>query len=620
MPDNNEKTTRLTMSIFGGIAVAFLALHIAPHISDGLFGIIDGVSEAASAPLKISLCKDSLRTILIFLGIYALCIGVYYSNLRNYRRGEEHGSAKWGNAQAVCRKYRQKPAENNKLLTQHVCIGLDGRKHRRNLNTVVCGGSGAAKTRGFAKPNVMQCNSSMVILDPKGEILRDTGYLLEQKGYEIRVLDLIEPWRSHGYNPFAYIRSDDDVQRISTILMKATDTKKINASAADPFWDRAAEMLLKAIMFYLYHYAPEEEQNFPMVMEMLRAAALPDEDGGGFAPLDELFARLEIDDPDSIALKYYQDYRSGAAKTLKSIQLTLAARLEKFNLESIAGMTTVDEMDLPSIGEKRVALYCKIPDNDTSFNFLVSILYTQIFQSLTALADNKYYGELPVRVHVIMDEFANVALPDDFDKILSTIRSRGIFCSIILQNLAQLKALYDKQWESIVGNCDEFLYLGGNEESTHEYVSKLLGKETIDVNSYGRTRGRNGSYSINYQLSGRELMTPDEVRRLDNRYALLFVRGEAPIMDLKYDILRHSNVGLTADGEMPPYIHGETTLAKATISTAPVSEGSELKIDSDELKKLASRYELLTEAELEEQFKNLERKKRNDEKKTRKKS
>lgn len=612
MHDKNEKSTLYILIFFGGFFMAFSALHIAPYISSGLLGIIDGLDEAAKKPFSITLCKDSLRTVLICLGIYALCIWMYISERRNYRRGEEHGSAKWGSAQVVCRKYRQKPAENNKLLTQNVRIGLNAKKHNRNLNTLVCGGSGAGKTRAYCKPNLMQANCSMVILDPKGEILRDTGYLLEQRGYEIRVLDLIEPWRSHGYNPFAYIRSDDDVQRISTILMKATDTKRAGASAADPFWDRAAEMLLKALMFYLYHYAPEEEQNFPMVMEMLRAGAVDEEAGNTASPLDVLFQRLEIDEPDSIALKYYRDYRSGAAKTLKSIQITLAARLEKFNLDSIAGMTAVDEMDLSSLGEKKVALFCKIPDNDISFNFLVSLLYTQIFQQLMRLADNKYHGQLPIQVHMIMDEFPNVALPDDFDKILSTIRSRGIFCSIILQNMAQLKALYDKQWESIAGNCDEFLYLGGNEESTHEYVSKLLGKETIDTNSYGRTRGRNGSYSINYQIAGRELLTPDEVRRLDNRYALLFIRGELPVMDLKYDLLSHPSVDLTADGGQPPYIHGEAVHAKATISPASVSEGLPLTVDAEKLKELAERYELLTEEELEEQFENEERK-QNDE-------
>lgn len=280
--------------------------------------------------------------------------------------------------------------------------------------------------------------------------------------------------------------------------------------------------------------------------------------------------------------RYYRSYHTGSAKTLKSIQITLAARLEKFNLESLAALTCTDELDLASMGEKKVALFAIIPDNDSSFNFLVSILYTQLFQQLFFSADHIHGGALPIPVHFLMDEFANVSLPDDFDKILSVMRSRGVFVSIILQNLAQLKALFEKQWESIVGNCDEFLYLGGNEQSTHKYVSELLGKETIDTNTYGKSSGRSGNYSTNYQISGRELLTPDEVRMLDNRYAILFIRGELPVMDLKYDILKHPAVDLTADGKGGVYQHGKVTSNVATIEvqyldpdTLPDTEVSE---------------------------------------------
>ena len=377
------------------------------------------------------------------------------------------------------RVYVDKDASENKLLTQNVRIGLNGKKHRRNLNILVCGGSGAGKTRFFCKPNAMQCNTSMVILDPKGEIVRDVGGLLEKKGYEVRVLDLINMHRSHCYNPFVYLRNDNDVQRLVTNLFKATTPK--GSQSQDPFWDTAASMLLLSLVFYLKYEAPPDEQNFPMVMELLRAGEVREDDDSYVSPLDELFDRLEMVNPEHIALKYYRDYHSGSAKTLKSIQITLAARLEKFNLESLASLTATDELDLPSLGEKKVALFALIPDNDTSFNFLVSVLYTQLFQQLFYLADHKYGGSLPVHCHFIMDEFANVSLPDDFDKILSVMRSRGVSVSIILQNLAQLKALFEKQWESIVGNCDEFLYLGGNEQSTHKYVSELLGKATIDT-------------------------------------------------------------------------------------------------------------------------------------------
>ena len=284
------------------------------------------------------------------------------------------------------------------------------------------------------------------------------------------------------------------------------------------------------------------------------------------SPLDILFERLEINNPEHIALKYYRDYHSGSAKTLKSIQITLASRLEKFNLESLSMLTMTDELELDTLGEKKTALFALIPDNDTSFNFIVSILYTQLFQQLFYTADHKYGGRLPVHVHFIMDEFANVSLPDDFDKILSVMRSREVSVSIILQNLAQLKALFEKQWESIVGNCDSFLYLGGNEQSTHKYVSELIGKENLDLNTYGKSHGRNGSYSTNYQQTGRDLLTPDEVRMLDNKYAILFIRGERPIKDLKYDILKHPNVAQTTDGSAKPYEHGKTNNSVGTIS------------------------------------------------------
>ena len=589
---NDDKKTGLILSVCGIVPVIWLALLTAPYVGGGLVEIIRGLPVALGNPFQITVCEDSAKTVLIFLLAYAMGIGIYFSTRRNYRRREEHGSAKWGDAGALNKKYRDKDPSANKLLTQNVRIGLDGKKHRRNLNILVCGGSGAGKTRFFCKPNAMQCNTSMVILDPKGEIVRDIGGLLEKKGYEVRVLDLINMHRSHCYNPFVYLRNDNDVQRLVTNLFKATTPK--GSQSQDPFWDTAASMLLLSLVFYLKYEAPPDEQNFPMVMELLRAGEVREDDDSYVSPLDELFDRLEMVNPEHIALKYYRDYHSGSAKTLKSIQITLAARLEKFNLESLAGLTATDELDLPSLGEKKVALFALIPDNDTSFNFLVSILYTQLFQQLFYLADHKYGGSLPVHCHFIMDEFANVSLPDDFDKILSVMRSRGVSVSIILQNLAQLKALFEKQWESIVGNCDEFLYLGGNEQSTHKYVSELLGKETIDTNTYGKSEGRSGSYSTNYQISGRELLTPDEVRMLDNRYAILFIRGELPVMDLKYAILKHPNVAYTADGKGGVYQHGEVTKNVATIETLYVDLDSVPEMELSE-----TTYELLSDEDFE---------------------
>ena len=600
--EEDKKRQIIILSIIGIIPIIWIALLIAPYSDDGISSIIKNNNQIFNNPFNIKICENSLKTVLFLLVIYIGGIFLYFSTRKNYRRNEEYGSAKWGSAKNICKKYQEKNSNNNKILTRNVEIGLNGKKHRRNLNVLVCGGSGAGKTRFYAKPNIMQCNCSFVTLDPKGEILRDTGYLLEQKGYEVKVLDLINMDKSHCYNPFVYIKTDNDVQKLVTNLFKSTTPK--GSSTNDPFWDTAASMLLLALIFYLKYEAPEEEQNFVMVMELLRAGDVKEDDDEYVSPLDMLFNRLETRNPEHIALKYYRAYHSGSAKTLKSIQVTLAARLEKFNLESMAQLTQTDELDLPSLGEKKVALFAIIPDNDTSFNFLVSVLYTQLFQQLFYLADYKYGGSLPVHVHFVMDEFANVSLPDDFDKILSVMRSREVSVSIILQNLAQLKALFEKQWESIVGNCDEFLYLGGNEQSTHKYVSELLGKETIDTNTYGRSYGSHGSYSTNDQIAGRELLTPDEVRMLDNNYALLFIRGERPVKDLKFNLKEHFNSMNTPIGnsEIKPYIHGGTENSIGTISF----NLDDMEIDTKEIIDLETKdfdIELLSSEEIENMYK-----------------
>lgn len=598
--------------LFGAIPAIWLGLLTAPYLSEGLPGILEGLPGAINEPYKIVWCEDSGKAALLFLALYGMGVGIYLSTRRHYRKGEEHGSAKWGDARTVNKKYREPDFFQNKIFTQNVRMGLDGKKHRRNLNTVVIGGSGSGKTRFYAKPNLMQANVSFVVLDPKGELLRDTGFLLTEKGYEVRVLDLLNMEKSHCYNPFVYLRDANDAQRLVTNLFKSTTPK--GSQSQDPFWDTAASMLLLSLVLYLHYEAPPEEQNFPMVMEMLRAGEVREEDETYQSPLDELFDRLEMRNPDHIAVKYYRDYRSGSAKTLKSIQITLAARLEKFNLESLSALVITDELDLPSMGEKKVALFALIPDNDTSFNFLVSILYTQLFQQLFHLADHKYGGGLLVPVHFLMDEFANVSLPDDFDKILATMRSRNVSVSIILQNVAQLKALFEKQWESILGNCDELLYLGGNETSTHKLISEsYLGKETIDLNTYGKSTGHSGSYSTNWQITGRELLTPDEVRMLDNRKALLFIRGERPIMDEKFDILRHPNVALTTDGKAKPYQHGGTENAVVSVSLERAGKDEPVVSDTGE-----TNYELLSEEDIEEYFKTMEEKEY--EKETEKKS
>lgn len=556
-------------------AAAITACAIAPD--KNFIQILETLSEKLEQPFFITYTPYTFKCILIFTAAYFLGIGIYESQKRNYRRGVEHGSAKWGNVSEICRRYCEKRYTQNLLLTQHFRMGLDGYKHKRNLNVLVVGGSGAGKSRTYAIPNIMQCNCSMVITDPKAELLRKTGGVLERNGYEVRVFDLINPETSWCYNPFAYVWDDKDVLKLINNLIRNTTPK--GAQSSDPFWEKSETALLQALMLYLLHEAPPEEQNFPMIMEMLGSAQVKEDDEDYQSPLDILFERLEMRDPESIAVKQYAIYKQVAGKTAKSILISVGVRLAAFNLKQIANLTCTDELDLYSIGEKKVALFCCIPDADTSMNYLVGMIYSNLFQTLYYVADRKYGGRLPIPVHCIMDEWPNVALPDDFDKILATMRSRGISCSIIIQNIAQMKALFKDSYESLIGNCDEFLYLGGNEKEGHKYVSELLGKETLDTNTYGQTKGRSGSYSVNYQQTGRELLTPDEIRLLDNRKAILFIRGERPIMDDKYDLKKHVNFRYTEDGGTSPYDYAKTPLAH-----------DDLKIDINRL----DDYELLS--------------------------
>lgn len=517
------------------------------------------LTEKLNHPFQFHYTEYTIKSMLVCTLLYAAGIGIFYSSQKNYRRGEEHGSARWGDARQICKKYSQKPYSQNILLTQNFRISLDTHKHRRCLNILVVGGSGAGKSRGFALPNIMQCCCSMVITDPKAELLRKTGGLLEKTGYEVRVFDLINPDTSFCYNQFEYVHDDKDVLRLISNLIQNTTPK--GSQSSDPFWEKSETALLQALMLYLLHEAPPEEQNFAMIMEMLGSAQVKEEDEDYESPLDILFDRLEMRDPDSIAVKQYHIYKQAAGKTAKSILISVGVRLAAFNLPQIAKLTNTDELDLSSMGERKVALFCCIPDADTSLNYLVGMIYSQLFQTLYYMADRVHGGALPVPVNCIMDEFPNVSLPNEFEKILATCRSRSIYCSIIIQNMSQLKALFKDSWESLVGNCDEFLYLGGNEKETHKYVSELLGKETIDTNTYGQTKGKSGSYSTNFQQSGRELLQPDEVRMLDNQNALLFIRGERPILDAKYDLMKHPNIRYTEDGGAGPFNYAKAPLA-----------------------------------------------------------
>ena len=536
----------------------------------GLPGLLQSVTLAMAHPFSLRWAEYSARCVFLCTLLYGVAAMVLSSSRKNRRRGAEHGSAQWGDVFQIAKRYRDKKhPKENLILTQHFQMGLDGHKHKRNTNVLVIGGSGAGKSRSYAIPNALNCgNCSMVICDPKSEILRKTGGALKANGYEVRVFDLLSPDTSFCYNPLAYVRDDKDVLRLIETLIQSTTPP--GAQSSDPFWTKSETALLQALVLYLMHEAPKEEQNFAMVMEMLAAAEVREEDEEYESPLDILFARLEMRNPESIAVKQYHVFKMGAGKTLKSILISVGVRLSAFNLPQIARLTYTDDLHLEELGEKKVALFCCIPDSDKSLNYLVGMIYGQLIQTLYYVADRKYKGRLPVPVHLLIDEAPNIALPsDNFLPWLSTMRSRNISCSYIAQNMAQLKALFKDQWESLVGLCDEFLYLGGNEKETHKYVSELMGKETLDTNTYGHSRGRSGSFSINDQQTGRELLTPDEVRILDNHKAILFVRGERPMLDDKYDLMRHPNIKLTEDGGAPPYDYTQVRDAQDDLALSP---------------------------------------------------
>lgn len=601
---SDKQRSILIVVALGLIPVIWLALLMAPYLDGGIPELLVNLDKMLASPFTIRWCSDSPRTVLIFSMLYLVGVGILMSDQKNYRRREEYGSAKWGSVAALAAKYGEKRKEFLlfvKTLTMAVAISFQVWIHKRNLNVVVIGGSGSGKTRSYVYENLLNANTSFVILDPKGEIVRMTGSFLEEEGYEIRVLDLIHMEKSHCYNPYMYLRSVDDIQRLATSLFESASAQPVQSS--EPFWNDSASIILKALICFQHYVCPIEEQNFDTLMEMLRSAQVREEDESYQSPLDILFERLREKDPDHIAVKFYDDFKIAAGKTAKSILITLLSKLEKFNIPSLAQLTMTDEMDLRSLGQKKTAIFAVVPDSDTSFNFLVSILYEQAFQILYEQADSSPTGRLPVHVHFLMDEFANVAIPKDFEKKLATMRSREISVSIILQSLSQLKALYEKQWEGLIANCDSMLYLGGNDQFTHEYISKSLGKETIDTNTYGKSSGRSGSYSTNFQSTGRELMTPDEVRKLDNSKAILFIRGEDPIIDQKYDLKKHLNYHRTAEGGGKPYIYGTDNLsfAAVTLDQSLIRQASDYSID-------VQQYELLSPEELEAELNKKENK------------
>ena len=547
-----RKSNDTLFYLVGTIPVAWLALLLAQSLGGGLPELLRNLTSALEQPTNIVWTNKSLPTILICLAAYGMAVLLYRTNQGRTRDGEEHGSAAWATPASVNAQFAQK---DSIPLTQHVRLGLDTHKHRRSLNVLVIGGSGAAKTRSFVLPNILTANTNYVITDPKSEVLLATGGYLKEQGYDVRVLNLVNLEQSDGYNPFRYLRDEKDVLKLVNNLIQSTTPKGSHES--DPFWTKAETALLQAIILMLFQEAPEYEQNFSMVMRVLEYAEVREEDEGHVSPLDLLFESIERRKPDSVAVRQYKVFKLAAGKTAKSILVSTAVRLAPFNLPQIQALTDHDDMDLYTLGEKKVALYAVIPDNDNTFNFLVSLLYAQAFQALYYSADQIHHGPLPRHVRFVLDEFAAMPLPG-FTRELATMRSRSISASVIIQNMAQIKELYKDSWETIPGNCDTILYLGGNESSTHKYVSEMLGKATIDTKTHGQTKGKSGSYSTNFQMSGRELLTPDEVRKLDNRYALLFIRGASPVMDEKYDLMHHPAISHSSLGGAAPYIHHGT--------------------------------------------------------------
>lgn len=555
---NQKKSFRSAAPVWAAfvIPIVWLAVLMAGCYTPGMtiFDLAAQFSKVTKTPFSLHWTPYTMKFIGIFLLLYGGAILFYYTGQKNTRPGEEHGSASWGSVRELDKKYRDKDAGKNVILTQHLQMSMNGKLHRRNLLQIIVGGSGSGKTRFLAKPNLMLANASFIVTDPKGEMLRAVGNLFLEEGYVLRVFDLIDPSKSDCYNPFCYIRKDADVFKLIDNFIKNTTPK--GAKANDPFWEKSETALDAALMLYLLHEAPVEDQNMETILYMIENGGAKEEDDDYQSPLDLLFEALEEEQPDHIAVRQYHIFKQAAGKTAKSILVSAAVRLASFTLPEIQRITASDDMELGKLGERKQAIFCIIPDsNDASLNFLVGMLYTQAFQELYYQADKVHQGALPVPVRLMFDEFANVALPDGYARLQATMRSRNIMSTIILQNISQLKALFKDDWEGIIGNADSFIYLGGNEQSTHKYISELLGKETIDTRTSSQSKGRNGSFSQNFQQTGRELMTPDEVRRLDNKNAIVLIRGEKPVIDEKYDILKHPNIHRTEDGGAPPYLH-----------------------------------------------------------------
>ncbi len=561
--ETTKRKPNLLLILMGAIASVFLGYLVAGAWRQGIeFNeFLERFQVVCSYPLADYYNEFTIRMIVYALMTYTIVVIMYYTSQRSFMPGREFGTAKLANIKQVNKILADKVESNNRILSQNVRLSLNTRQTQLNNNILIIGGSGAGKTFYEVKPNLMQLNTSFIATDPKGELLRTQGEMLRKNGYNVKVINLMDMEKSDCYNPFSYIREETDVVKLITNIMSNTTPK--GAAPQDPFWDKAESLFLQALFYYVWLEAKPAERNFKTVLNLMAEAEVTEK--GKPSPLDVRMKFLEESSPlgsNHPAVKQYNKCMRGAGDTVRSIIISANSRLATLENKQVLRMLSRDDLNLADLGigvngdgTTKTALFCVIPDSDKTYNFIIGMLYTQIFQELYYQADFVCGGRLPIHVTFMLDEFANVALPDDFCSLLSTMRSREISSVIIIQNLAQIKALFKDTWETIPGNCDTLVYLGGNEQSTHEYISKLLGKATIDKRSNGETLGRQGSSSRNYDVLGREIMMPDEVRKLNKKKCLVFIRGVDPIMDNKYVPSKHPMFSQTGDGGEAPYVH-----------------------------------------------------------------
>ena len=520
------------------------------ELGDKIMNGMDGLGEVFLNPLP------SFNPIDLLIGvaggvIVKLVIYVKGKNAKKYRKGCEYGSARWGNAEDI-KPYMADKFEDNVILTETERLTMDGRpkagpKYARNKNILVIGGSGSGKTRFYVKPNLLQMHSSYVVTDPKGTVLNEVGKALQDGGYRIKVLNTINFKKSMHYNPLAYIRSEKDILKLVNTII--ANTKGEGSQSGEDFWVKAERLYYSALIGYIWYEAPKEEKNLNTLIEMINASEAREDDETFENPIDLLFKELEQKNPEHFAVRQYKKYKLAAGKTAKSILISCGARLAPFDIAELRELTEDDELELDTLGDKKTALFVIISDTDDTFNFIVAIMYTQLFNLLCDKADDKYGGRLPVHVRFILDEFANIGQIPKFDKLIATIRSREISASIILQAQSQLKAIYKDNADTIVGNCDTTLFLGGKEKTTLKEISEILGKETIDLYNTGESRGKETSHSLNYQKTGKELMSMDELSVMDGSKCILQLRGVRPFLSNKYDLTKHPKFALTSDAD-----------------------------------------------------------------------